>query len=75
MASSRLNTKAAVFAVVLLGVLVAILAGVWVYPPALVYGVIAGGALMAYVAVYFIVVGALRRERISDAPASERARR
>lgn len=61
MSNRRFSPKAAAISLLVLLALGVIGAGVWVYPPVLLYGMIGLAGLVAYAAVYFIVLGALHR--------------
>jgi len=58
--ASGFSKKAAVIAGLALALLGVLAAAVWAYPPLLLYAMLVATALVAYVAVYFLVLSQLR---------------
>ena len=61
MKTSRFKTKAALIAGLALALVAVLAIAIWLYPPLLMYGMLAGTAVLAYVAVYFLVLSKLHR--------------
>ena len=56
----RFSTKAAIIATIALAAVGLLVAAIWFYPPLLLYGMIGVTGVVAYVAVYLLVLSKLR---------------